>query len=106
MIREGLLFLDRFVNDISQPVAKDGSEHVDYVPSQVICEYFALIYTVADSRRLDGLVYPSALLPGGRNLVLFPTERGQNAKFDSVGFSGATDVACTNWHDFAALVAG
>lgn len=106
MIREGLLFLDRFINDISQPVVKDGSEHVDYVPSQVICEYFALIYTAADRRRLDGLVYPSALLPGGRNLVLFPTERGQSAKFDCVAFSGATEVACTNWHDFAAFVAG
>ncbi len=94
MIREGLLFLDQFVNDISSPVVKDGKEHLDYVPSQVICEYFALIYTAADTRGLDGLVYPSARLQGGRNLVLFPTKRGQGAKFDGVAFSGATEVAC------------
>ncbi|MDB5763955.1 MAG: hypothetical protein JWQ21_2950 [Herminiimonas sp.] len=33
---EGLLFLEKFVQEISQPVRKDGSEHIDYVPSQVI----------------------------------------------------------------------
>jgi RES domain-containing protein len=105
MIREGLLFLERFVTDISKRVVKDGSEHVEYVPSQVICEYFAQIYTTTDGRGLDGLVYPSALLPGGRNLVLFPSERGHGAKFDSVAFSGATEVACKNLLGLAALVA-
>jgi hypothetical protein len=39
--RETLLFLHGFVDAITARVAKDGREHVDYVPSQVVSEFFA-----------------------------------------------------------------
>jgi hypothetical protein len=41
--REGIIFLEHFVEAISQPVAKDGREHVSYAPSQVVSEFFALV---------------------------------------------------------------
>src|SRR5699024_3695432 len=36
---ERALFVREFVETISRPVVKDGREHIDYVPSQVVCEY-------------------------------------------------------------------
>ena len=75
--REGQYFLKSFIEEISKPVTKDGSEHIDYVPSQVVSEYFALVFHTADKGRVIwmGLFIPSAVHSGGRNLVLFPSER-------------------------------
>jgi len=95
--RESLLFLEQFVSEISQPVRKDGREHVGYVPSQVVCEYFALVFQISPEHHLDGIVYPSAVRPGGRNLVLFPTERGFERRFDQIEFGGAWEQAYANW---------
>lgn len=87
--REGLLFLESFIEEITKPVQKNGSEHIEYVPSQVVSEYFALIFHTADGHHLDGILYPSAVHPGGRNLVLFPNERTYNRNFDQVEFAKA-----------------
>lgn len=102
--REALLFLERFVEAISQPVRKDGGEHIGYVPSQVVCEYFALVFQVARHRSLDGIVYPSAVRPGGRNLVLFPTERGFKRDFDQIAYQGAWEQTFPNWAAFTAAL--
>ncbi len=84
--REGLIFLESFIEEISKPVTKDGSEHIDYVPSQVVSEYFALVFQPGKGEYLDGIIYPSAVHPGNRNLVLFPSERTYNRRFDQVEF--------------------
>lgn len=84
--REQALFTRAFAEAISMPVCKDGNEHIDYVPSQVVCEYLAQIFEPAPGGRLGGLIYPSAVYPNGRNLVLFPEDRYVGA------FHGATFV--------------
>lgn len=66
-------FLDEFVRSITRPVTKDGAEHISYVPSQVVCEYIAQAFLADDGRRVDGLIYPSAVHPGGANLLVFPS---------------------------------
>jgi len=105
--REGLIFLDHFVAAISQPVEKDGREHVSYVPSQVISEYFALVFQTGNGAALDGIQYPSAVHSGGRNLVLFPTSRTVNRVFSGVefvqGYTKLVEVAghCEPMGDFA-----
>ncbi len=71
---ERALFVREFVETISRPVVKDGREHIDYVPSQVVCEYLAQIFKLEDGSKLGGLVYPSAVHPDGKNLVVFPRE--------------------------------
>lgn len=101
--RQNLLFLRRFVEEISEPVGKDGSEHIDYVPSQVVCEYLAQVLK-SKGQRIDGLAYPSAVMPSGRNLVLFPTERAYTPAFDHVGFVGGEDIAVMNWQDLMQLM--
>ncbi len=74
--REGILFLESFADEISKPVQKNGREHIEYVPSQVVSEYFALLFKTHPGKNLDGIAYRSSVRPNGRNLVLFPTERG------------------------------
>lgn len=81
-----MLFLLDFANKISERVEKDGREHIDYVPSQVVCEYFAKIFQPNDDSPLDGMAYESAARHGGTNIVLFPPKRGK-------GFSEMLDFA-------------
>jgi hypothetical protein len=100
--RELILFLRGFTRAISRPVKKDGREHVNYVPSQVVSEYFRLIYEThpasadAPAGALDGIVYQSAARPGSRNLVLFPTGSRYQHGFDQAAFVGAAVRRITN----------
>ena len=69
--RGALLFLREFVKSISAPVVHDGGEHVEYVPTQVLTEYFWKQVSAPDGSPLDAIVYPSARRRGGRSLVVF-----------------------------------
>lgn len=69
--RGAILFLREFVKSISAPVVHDGGEHVEYVPTQVLTEYFRKHVSAPDGSPLDGIVYPSARRRGGRSLVVF-----------------------------------
>lgn len=84
--REELLFLESFVEEIKKTIEKNGTEHIEYVPSQVVSEYFALVFEASNGQCLDGVLYPSAVQRGGHNLVLFPTKRGFEREFDQVEF--------------------
>ncbi len=57
---DALSFLRQFKNDISQPVAKSKTEHIDYIPTQIMTEYFRHIYRTPDNHSLMGIRYPSA----------------------------------------------
>ena len=70
--RLGLIFLHDFREDIMKPVARDERTHIDYIPTQIVTEFFR--HHGAAGQRLDGIRYPSAVIPGGRNLVLFATQ--------------------------------
>jgi RES domain-containing protein len=86
--REKALFLGGFVDSITKPVAKDGREHIDYVPSQVVCEYLAQAFS-ADGMPLDGLIFPSTVHPGGVNLVVFPSGQWfEPIRFGGLDFEG------------------
>lgn len=73
--REHALFIRQFVNEISVAVAKDGQEHIEYVPTQVVCEYLAQVFEPNPETKLGGLIFPSTVHPGGKNLVVFPDDR-------------------------------
>lgn len=70
-LRQKVLFFQQLIADLSAPVTRDGREHVDYVPSQVVTEYVRHIASYKGCP-VQGIVYPSALNPGGENVVLFP----------------------------------
>ncbi len=65
-IRELALFFARFANDLSAPIIKDGHEHIDYVPTQIISEFLKKW----DSEKIDGISYYSSK-DGETNYVLF-----------------------------------
>ncbi len=99
--REFLLFLIEFVKAISRPVEKDGAEHVEYVPSQVVCEYFASVFQ--QEAPLDGMLYPSAVREGGRNLVLFP-RYGGDSRFPQVVLQETWIERAEDWAALSKLV--
>ncbi len=81
--RETILFFLDFIEAITNPIERDGREHIDYVPSQVVSEYFAQLFRTEDDAPLDGIAYPSVAMPSGRNLVLFPP-RGYERKLEDM----------------------
>jgi len=86
--REYSLFLNKFVTEISRPINKDGREHIEYVPTQAVCEYLAQVFEPRPGARLGGLLFPSSVQLGGKNLVVFPDDRYAGT-YHGVVFAGA-----------------
>jgi hypothetical protein len=72
--RDRIRFLRTFAESISQPVVHDGREHIDYVPTQILTEYFRHEYRRHDGKQIDGIIYPSARVPRGQNAVIFASQ--------------------------------
>jgi len=72
--RDHLIFLREFVSSITQPVEHDGREPTEYVPSQIVTEYFRHRYRTHDNAGLDGIIYPSARHKRGRSIVIFASQ--------------------------------
>lgn len=62
--REGILFLRRFVKDMSLPVGKNGEENIDYLPTQIVTEYIRYLCKIK-GKNVDGVRYPSTQHEGG-----------------------------------------
>lgn len=97
--REGLLFLKSFVEAISKPTEKNGREHIEYLPSQVVSEYFAQVYRDPEGRQIDGIAYPSAVRPGGKNLVIFPRNSYEEEWTDRIELTNASGLHLKTWAD-------
>lgn len=74
--RPAFRFLRNFAEAISQPISADGREHIDYVPTQVVTDYFRRIFKDDEGGRLNGLLFRSSRHDGGQCCVLF-VENGQ-----------------------------
>lgn len=105
-VRETVLFLNHFVDAISRPVAKDGREHVDYVPSQVVSEFFAQVFKGQAVDRIDGMVYPSAVVDGGLNVVLFPAHELSEEWIGMIELNGVEQITVDDWNGLLSLVSG
>lgn len=64
--RYDLMFLHQFADDLARPIALDGREHINYVPTQIITEYLRYMST----NDVDGILYRSAQ-NGGVCCVLY-----------------------------------
>jgi hypothetical protein len=69
--RPGLRFLQQFVEDVRRPIVRDEREHLEYVPTQIVTEYFRHVYEQEYGQRVDGITYRSAARPEGVSVVLF-----------------------------------
>lgn len=70
--RYTIAFLHSFVRSVSSKVESGSREHIDYVPTQVVTEWFRTVFRYGGAI-LDGIIYPSTQNPGGHSLVLFAT---------------------------------
>lgn len=64
---EDVYFLNSLVNDLTKPIARDGKVHIDYVPTQIVTEFFRYMLR----KKVDGIIYPSSKDGGKNALVLF-----------------------------------
>lgn len=71
--RHEILFLQTFRDEISKPISKDRKEHLAYIPTQILSEYFRYRFTV-DDERIDGVIYKSSKSPNGKNIAFFVSE--------------------------------
>ena len=71
--RPPLIFLHHFAADISKPIARDNTVHVEYVPTQVITEYFRTNFGDTTAP-IMGIRYPSSRHYGHSSIVLFATQ--------------------------------
>lgn len=69
--RPAIGFLYDFVDDFTKPIEKDGREHVDYVPSQVVTEFVRYRLPEMIGKKLAGIRYRSARRENGDGCVLF-----------------------------------
>jgi hypothetical protein len=69
--RDELRFLRAFTEDLRKPVEKDGEEHVEYVPTQIVTEYFRRIFRGIELEQVDGVIYRSSKAEVGVCCVLF-----------------------------------
>lgn len=94
--REHLLFLFDFIDAITEPITRNGQEHIDYVPSQVVSEYLAQVFCTRTGK-LDAVVYPSAMMPSGRNIVIFPIRSYQHELSKVVELKSLEELEIHNW---------
>jgi len=91
--RHCIYFLYQLKRDLVKPVSKDGMEHIDYIPTQVISEYFRYRYKDVDGKGIDGFIYPSVKNEGGINIVLFDSDNESlQKKFDLIRIKEVAQV--------------
>jgi hypothetical protein len=109
--RPSLGFLAGFRHDVSAQIERDDRIHIEYVPTQVVCEYLRHLFRDQHGQPVDGLAWESAQYNGGRNLVLFvrneqclEPDEPPPAGFDEgrlalrlIGFGQLGDVPLTEW---------
>ena len=70
-LRESALLLRKFVSDLSSPISNDGSQHIEYVPTQVVTEYLKNSFTLDGEIEIHGMIYPSSKRQSKSCIVLF-----------------------------------
>lgn len=66
-----ILFLYSFVADITKHILKDGKEHTEYVPTQVVTEYLKYPFNKSRTNKISGIIYPSSQNRGHQSAVFF-----------------------------------
>ncbi len=66
-----ILFFNSFVENLSKDIIRDDRIHIDYVPTQIITEYFRYVLPEYADLKVDGIIYKSSKNPSGKCCVLF-----------------------------------
>ena len=65
------LFLYDFIRDFTKPIERADRAHIDYVPTQIVTEYFRHILSKDNSVKIDGVIYPSSKNKSHKAVVIF-----------------------------------
>lgn len=68
-------FMSDFIEDFTKPIERSDRAHADYVPTQVVTEYFRHVYRTDDDHQIDGIIYPSSKT-GAKAIVIFADASG------------------------------
>ena len=69
--RYKMLFLNSFIKDLSKEIIRDEKVHIEYVPTQIITEYFRFVFPQIYKNEIKGLLYKSSKNKDGICCVLF-----------------------------------
>jgi hypothetical protein len=69
--RKANKFLRQFSLEIGKEVVLDDRVHTEYVPTQMITEYFRYVFKHKKNKSLSGILYPTARGGNGTNCALF-----------------------------------
>lgn len=75
--RHNRYFLKAFCRDLLAPVEKDDREHVDYVPTQIVSEYFRHNFKDESKQNILGIKYSSVKNNEGENLAVFLSDNDE-----------------------------
>ncbi|MDM1044359.1 RES domain-containing protein [Myroides sp. 1354] len=55
-------FIRDFIEDFSAPIEKDNRTHINYVPTQIVTEYFRFPFSnrLKEENKIDGIIYHSS----------------------------------------------
>ena len=76
-----ITFLHDFIKDLSKPIKHDGKVHIEYVPTQILTEFFRYIHP-NHRISIDGIIYPSSKNKKGKAVVLFMNHKESLAKLN------------------------
>lgn len=83
-------FLHHFVRDLTLPIQRDGSEHVDYVPTQALTEFVRFHVTDHSGRPVEGILYPSSKTGRMAAVLFFDHECCLSGKRQRLAFQPAS----------------
>jgi len=82
--RETFILLQQFIEDLIKPISNDGSQHIDYVPTQVVTEFLKKSFKTDLDEEIHGFFYESSKSKGNTNVVLFFNQENiTDDKYDS-----------------------
>lgn len=64
-------FLHDFSREVSRPIERDDTIHIEYLPTQAFTEYIRYRFKDNNSAPLDGIMFNSSIANAGKNVVLF-----------------------------------
>lgn len=70
LLRPYYKFICDFISDFIKPIERSQRAHAEYVPTQVVTEYFRHVFRMEDGSPVDGIIYPSSK-SGRKAIVVF-----------------------------------
>ena len=53
--------MNNFIDDFTKPIERSDRAHAEYVPTQVVTEYFRHVYRTGGGAQLDGIISSASM---------------------------------------------